>query len=163
MRIFVRTTVAWIFLAFLGENVIAPLIDIRGIAPDFTVIAVVILAMSQGSRAGALGGFGLGLVQDLSVPTLLGLHALCKSLLGMLVGRARGRLVFGMALLEGALLLVSSLGHDTLFLLVQSRQQNEVFLGPWFTQAIPTAFYTALVGVPLIRLADLLGILRQED
>lgn len=163
MKAFLRTTVALILLAFLGENLVSPVIDIRGVAPDFTVIAVVILAMAEGSRAGALGGFCLGLVQDLSVPTLLGLHALCKTTLGFAVGRARGRLVFGMPLLEGALVLIATLGHDTLFLLVQSRQQNEVFMGPWLTQAWPTALYTALVGIPLIRIADLAGILRQED
>jgi rod shape-determining protein MreD len=163
VRNFVRTTVALVLLAFLGENLVAPLIDIRGVAPDFTVIALVILAMAEGSRAGAMGGFCLGLVQDLSVPTLLGLHALCKSTLGFAVGRARGRLVFGMPLIEGALLLVATLAHDTLFLVVQSRQQNEAFLGPWLAQAWPTAIYTAIVGVPLVRVADLLGILRQED
>lgn len=163
MKSFLRTTIALILLAFLGENLVAPLIDIRGVAPDFTVLAVVILAMAEGSRAGAIGGFCLGVVQDLSVPTLLGLHALCKSTLGFAVGRARGHLVFGMPLLEGALVLLASIGHDTLFLLVQSRQQNEVFLGPWLTQAWPTALYTALVGMPLIRIADFAGILRQED
>ena len=44
MRHFLRTTLSWILLAFLGEPVVAPLIAIGGIAPDFTVIALVILA-----------------------------------------------------------------------------------------------------------------------
>jgi rod shape-determining protein MreD len=163
MRSFLRTTFGWIALALVGEGLIAPLIDIAGVAPDFTIIALVILAMATGPSAGAVGGFCLGVVQDLSVPTLLGLHALAKALVGFVVGRTRGSLVFGVPLVEGAVLLAASLGHDTLYLLVQSRQQNEVFLGPWFTQALPTAVYTALVGVPLIRLADILGILRRED
>ncbi len=163
MRAFLRTTIAWVLLAFLGENLVVPLIDIKGVAPDFTVIAVIILAMAEGSRVGSIGGFCLGVVQDLSVPMLLGLHALCKSLLGYTVGRTRGRLVFGMPLLEGAIVFVATLGHDTLFHLVQSRQQSEAFLGPWLTQAWPTALYTALLGVPLIRIAAITGILRQED
>ncbi len=50
-----------------------------------------------------------------------------------------------------------------MFLLVQSRMESDAFLLPLFTQALPTAVYTALVGVPLIRLADFLGILRRED
>ncbi len=163
MRDFLRTTLAWVLLAFLGENVIAPAIDIGGIAPDFTVIAIVLLAMAAGARAGSLGGLALGLVQDLSVPTMLGLHALCKTLLGAVVGRTRGRLVYGLVLVEALLLLAATLAHDTLFLLVQSRQQNEAFLAPWFADALPTALYTAVVGVPLLRLADALGILRRED
>jgi len=163
VRNFVRTTLAWVLLAFLGENVIAPVIDIGGIAPDFTVIAIVLLAMAEGARAGSLGGLALGLVQDLSVPTMLGLHALCKTLLGAVVGRTRGRLVYGLVLVEALLLLVATLAHDTLFLLVQSRQQSEAFLAPWLADALPTAVYTAVVGLPLLRLADVLGILRRED
>jgi rod shape-determining protein MreD len=163
MRQFVRTTLAWVLLAFLGENVLAPLIDIRGIAPDFTVVAIVLLAMAEGARAGALGGLALGIVQDLSVPTLLGLHALCKTLLGVIIGRARGHLVFGIVLVEGLLLFAAALGHDTLFLLIQSRQQSEAFLGPWFAEALPTALYTAVVGLPLLRLADVAGVLRRKD
>lgn len=158
-----RTTLAWVLLAIVGENVIAPVISIRGIAPDFTVVAIVILAMSEGARAGVLGGFALGLVQDLSVPTLLGLHAFCKAALGWIVGCTRGRLIYGMPLVEISLLLVATLGHDTIFLVVQSRQQSEAFLGPWLSEAVPTALYTALAGWPLVRLAEVLGIMRRED
>lgn len=163
MRVFIRTTLAWVVVAFFGETVIAPIIDIMGIAPDFAVIAVVILALAEGSTAGVLGGFFVGLVQDLSMPSLLGLHALCKTLLGSTVGKLHGRLVYGMPVLEGALVLIACLAHDTLFLLVQSRMESDAFLLPLLTQALPTAVYTALVGVPLIRLADVLGILRRED
>ncbi len=163
MRAFIRTTLAWMVVAFLGETFIAPAIDIMGIAPDFAVIAVVILALAEGTTAGVLGGFFVGLIQDLSVPNLLGLHALCKTLLGGGVGRLHGRLVYGMPVVEGALVLLASLTHDTLFLLVQSRMESDTFLLPLFTQALPTAVYTALAGVPLLRLADILGILRRED
>jgi rod shape-determining protein MreD len=127
------------------------------------VIAVVILALAEGSTPGVLGGFLVGLIQDLAVPNLLGLHALCKTLLGSTVGRLHGRLVYGMPVVEGALLLVASLGHDTLFLLVQSSMESDAFLVPLISQALPTALYTAVVGVPLLRLADYLGILRRED
>lgn len=163
MKGFVKTTAAWILLALLGDNLIAPVVSIHGIAPDFSIIAIVILAMAHGVRAGSVGGFCLGLVQDLAVPTMLGLHALCKTLLGFGVGHTRGRLVYGLLPVEAALVLAAALGHDTLFMLIQSRQQSEVFLGSWFTDALPTAVYTAVVGVPLIRLADLLGIFQKED
>lgn len=163
MRAFARTTLAWVLLAILGESLIAPWIAVRGIAPDFTVIAIVLLGMARGAGAGALGGFCLGLVQDLAAPTMLGAHALCKTLLGYGIGRTRGQLVYGMVLVEGVLLLVAGIGHDTLLLIVQGRQQGEFFVGPWLATVLPTALYTAVVGVPLIRLADLVGIVRQED
>lgn len=163
MRYFVRTTIAWVVLAFVGDTMIGPLIAIGGIAPDFSVIAIVILALSEGAGAAVLGGFGLGLVQDLSHPNLLGLHALCKTLLGYGVGRLRGHLVYGLPLVEGLVLFTAVLLHDTLFLLVQSRLSDDAFMGPFLRQVLPVAIYSSLVGVPLVRLADLMGILRQEE
>jgi rod shape-determining protein MreD len=163
MRAFMRTTLAWVLLAVLGESLVAPGIAVRGIAPDFTVIAIVLLGMARGAAVGTLGGFCLGLVQDLAAPTMLGAHALSKTLLGYGIGRTRGRLVYGMVLVEAVLLLVAVIGHDTLLLLVQGRQQGEFFLGPWLAMVLPTALYTAAVGVPLLRLADVAGILRQEE
>ena len=163
MRLFLRTTLSWMLLAFLGETVVAPLIAIGGIAPDFTVIALVILALAEGSTAGCLGGFVLGLVQDLSTPNLLGLRALCKTLLGYTAGRLRGRLVYGMPVVEGVVVAIAVLSHDTLFLLVQSRLSADAFLQPWFLEALPVALYSGVIGIPLLRLADFLGIMHQED
>ncbi len=163
MRKFVRTTLIWVSLAFLGDTLLAPMITIRSIAPDFSVIALVVLALAQGPSAGCLGGFVLGLIQDLSTPNLLGLRALCKTLIGFLVGRLRGHLVYGLPVVEGLVVVCAVMVHDTLFLLVQSRLSNDAFLVPLFTQALPTALYSGLIGVPLIRLADLLGILRSEE
>jgi len=61
VREFIRTTLIWILVAFVGETAIGPLIDIRGIAPDFTIIALVLLALSAGPVPATVGGFVLGL------------------------------------------------------------------------------------------------------
>jgi rod shape-determining protein MreD len=163
VRYFLRTTVCWILLAFVGETVLAPLLAIGNVAPNFTIIALVILALAEGSFAACLGGFVMGLVQDLAAPTLLGLHALCKSGLGYTVGRLRGHLVYGMPIVEGLVVAVAVLGHDTLYLLVQSRLSSDDFLLPLVTVVLPGALYSGLVGIPLLRLADLLGILQRTD
>jgi len=163
VRTFLRTTVIWMGVAFVGDVLVAPAITVGGVAPDFTMIAVVILALAEGSAAGCLGGFSLGLIQDLAHPNLLGLYAMNKTILGYAVGRLRGRIVYGMPLIEGLVLFLAATGHDTLYLLVQSRMGNEAFLIPMLTQALPGALYTALVGVPLVRLADMAGVLRRED
>ncbi len=139
------------------------MIDIRGIAPDFSIIALVLLGLAAGAAPATVGGFVLGLVQDLANPNLLGLHALCKTGLGFLVGRLRGRLVYGMPVVEAMVLVLAVVAHDIVFLLVQSRMSDDAFLTPLFTQTLPVALYTALVGVPVIRLAGFLGILGRED
>ncbi|MFN2371769.1 MAG: rod shape-determining protein MreD [Candidatus Krumholzibacteriia bacterium] len=160
---FLRTTVLWVLVAFVGETLVAPLIDIRGIAPDFAIIALVLLGLAAGPVPATVGGFGLGLVQDLANPALLGLNALCKTGLGFLVGRARGRLVYGLPAVEVAVLVTAVVAHDVVFLLVQSRLSDDAFLTPLLTRTLPVALYTGLVGVPVIRLAELFGILGRED
>lgn len=163
MRHFARTTVLWLLVAFVGDAMVAPMIDIAGRAPDFTIIALVMLALSAGAIPATIGGFALGLVQDLANPPLLGLRSLCKCLLGFGLGRLRGRLVHGVVVVDAVMIIVAVLLHDFVYLLVQSNLTQERFLVPLLTQSVPEAVYTALVGVPLLRMAEFLGVLRPED
>jgi rod shape-determining protein MreD len=163
VRDFARTTLVFFLVAFLGETVVAPIIDIKGIAPDFSIIALIILALSAGAGAGTVGGFALGLIQDLTQPTLLGLHALCKCGVGYGIGTLRGRLVHGVPVVEATMVALAVLAHDLIYLLFQSRLIDESFLVPLVTRSIPVAIYSGLVGVPILRLVELVGLLRQED
>lgn len=163
MRYFLRTTTVFFVVAFLGEVLVAPLIDIKGIAPDFSIIALIILALSAGAGPATAGGFVLGLIQDLTQPTLLGLHALCKCGVGYGVGSLRGRLVHGVPVVEATMVALAVLLHDFIYLLFQSRLIDEAFLVPLLTRSIPVAIYSGLVGVPILRLAELIGLLGQED
>jgi len=163
MRDFLRVTALWIGVAFVGDTVIGPWISIRGIAPDFSIIALVLLALAAGPMPATVAGFGVGLVQDLSNPSLLGLNALCKSLLGYGLGRLRGRLVYGLPVVEGLVVVLSVLLHDIVFLMVQSRLSDDAFLTPLLGQSLPVAVYTGLIGVPIIRFAAMVGVLGGED
>ncbi len=163
MRGFLRTTLIFLLTAFLGETVVAPLIDIKGIAPDFSVIALIILSLSAGPVSGTIGGFAVGLIQDLTQPALLGLRALCKCGVGFGVGTLRGRLVHGVPVVEATMIALAVLAHDLVFLLFQSRLIDESFLMPLLTRSVPVAIYSGLVGVPLLRLVELLGLLNPEE
>ncbi|MFH1842856.1 MAG: rod shape-determining protein MreD [bacterium] len=137
--------------------------DIGGVAPNFTVIALVILALAEGSFAGCLAGFTMGLIQDLSTPNLLGLYALCKTGLGFSLGRLRGHLVYGMPVVEGVMIALAVLAHDMLYLLVESKLHSYEFLLPLVTVKLPGAIYSGVIGVPLLRLVDMLGWLRRGE
>ena len=163
MRVFLRTTLIWMFLAFVGDTMISPMVSIKGIAPDFSIIALVVLALAAGPGPGTVGGFIIGLVQDLSNPAVLGLHALCKCTLGFSLGSLRSRLVHGMPVVEGVVVALAVILHDLVFLLVQSRLTDDGFLRPFLTQSLPVAVYSGIAGVLIIRLADMLGILGEED
>ncbi len=163
MNAFLRRALSWALIALLGELVVAPAIAIAGVAPDFSVIALVMLALSSGALAGTIGGFALGLVQDLASPPLLGLNALCKTLVGYGWGRMRGQLLFGFPLVEGGVVAVAAFANDLLYLLIASGLRGEEFLAPLLLRALPAALYSGIVGIPLLRLADRLGVLARED
>lgn len=163
MRDFIRTTLVFFLVSFLGETVLSPLIDIQGIAPNFSIIALIMLALSAGAVPGTIGGFVIGLIQDLTQPTLLGLRALTKCVLGYGIGSLRGRLVHGVPLVEATMIFLAVLGHDLVFLLFQSRLIDEAFIIPLVTRSLPEAVYSGFVGVLVLRLAEFLGLLRQED
>ncbi len=163
MNRFLRTTLSLAVLALVGNVVLAPLLSLGAIAPDFGLIALAILALGEGAFAGTLGGFVLGLVADTAVPNLLGLNAFCKSLAGYLVGRSRTRLVVGLPLVEGSLVALMAFGHDLLYLIGQSWFSEGAFFRPLITVVLPSALYTGLLSVPVIRLADGLRLLRREE
>jgi len=163
MRQYLRLILLCLGIAFVGGTMVGPLIAIGGVAPDFTIIALAILALASGPGPGSVGGFLLGLVQDLSNPTLLGLQALCKTGLGFGLGRLRGRLVHGMPLVEATVVSISVVAHDLVFLMIQSSLTADSNFLSLFTRTLPAAVYSGLVGIPLLRLAEFLGILRQED
>ncbi len=163
MREYLRLILLCLGIAFVGGEMVGPLIAIGGVAPDFTIIALVILALAAGPGPGSVGGFLFGLIHDISNPTLLGLQALCKSGLGFGLGRLRGRLVHGMPLVEATVVAISIVAHDLVFLIIQSILTSEGNILSLFTWTLPTAVYSGLAGIPLLRLAEFLGILRQED
>lgn len=163
MRFYLRLVLFCAAVAFFGGTTVGPVIAIKGVAPDFTILAMVILGLAAGSIPGTIGGFVLGLVQDLATPSLLGLQALCKTFLGFGLGRLRGRLVHGMPLVEATVVALSVVAHDVVFLIIRSSLSEGGDFISLFTRTLPVALYSGLAGILLLRIADYLGLLRQED
>ncbi len=158
-----RTLLWCAFVAFAGQLLLAPAIAILGVAPDFTLIALLTLAIAEGALFGCAGGFLIGLVQDLAIPHLLGLGALCKTLVGYGGGRTRDHLQFGMPVVQGAVVVLAALVHDTLYLAVASGFGGADFFASFFRHALPGALYSGVVGVPLLLLAARVGVLGRDD
>lgn len=68
-----------------------PLIAVYGVIPDLLLLATVSYAFLRGSAWGGLVGFGLGLMEDLSVGSFFGLHAFTLTLTGLFFGRFSDR------------------------------------------------------------------------
>jgi rod shape-determining protein MreD len=135
------------FLALGLQATLVPHLSIAGIRPDLPLVAVVILAYMRGAAAGTVAGFLIGLAQDLTNPSFLGLNALVKSLLGHASGALRDQLDAGSLPMRAAVLFVAVLAHDLVYLTIFTRLAlSELFLG-LLTRSLPTALYTTLVGV----------------
>ncbi|PJA75717.1 rod shape-determining protein MreD [bacterium CG_4_9_14_3_um_filter_65_15] len=163
MRVFLRINLFWILTAFLGDVVVGPLMSIAGIAPDFPLIALVFLALAAGSYPATVAGFLIGLIADLTNPALLGVQALLDSCLGFGLGRLRRRLAYGMPLVEAMVVALAVLAHDLVYLLVASGGGGDSFPLRFITRSLPTAIYSGLLSIPVLRLAVGLGLLYRED
>lgn len=115
--------------------------------PDLLLALVYYFARYEGSVPGALLGFLVGLLEDVSNPDTLGLGALSKCTVGFLTGRYwAGRRVFKenwraqMVTLFGAVVL-----HDAIYLLFYAGGQPLGVLSLLGRVTLPTALYTAVL------------------
>jgi len=157
------TTIRLALLVLLGEVFIAPMLTFGGISPDFTLIGLVILTWAEGTIVGIMGGFVLGLVLDSGVANLLGLHALLKSVGAFAVGRFRKRMVPGVALVEAGVVSLLALTHDGIRLIVSAVMSDGPIIQPFLLEVLPSALMTAVFGVLLFRVAELVGILKRSN
>ncbi len=76
-----------LIMTVLLQTTIAPHIRILGSSPDFTVLAVVCVALLRGSAVGALFGFVVGACVAVAVFAPLGLSSFVLVLVGYFAGR----------------------------------------------------------------------------
>jgi rod shape-determining protein MreD len=140
-------TVLLVYLALALQATVVQFIGIAGIRPDLPLIATVLLALTRGSAVGTSGGFLIGLGQDITNPAFLGLNALTKSVLGYSLGTLRERFDAAAAASYAAILFVGTIAHDLLYLTVYTRLVLPEMMLALVTRTLPTAVYTAGVGI----------------
>jgi len=88
--------IAFSLVTIFIQVLLGPWMTIREIRPDFLLILVMFIGISQGKVTGQLYGFGIGLVVDaLGLGSFLGLSALAKTIAGFgagLLHKRRNRL-----------------------------------------------------------------------
>jgi rod shape-determining protein MreD len=128
------------------ETSIALRMTAFGVEPDLLLGLVYYFARYEGAVPGAVLGFLVGLLEDLSAPGDLGLHALAKCLIGFFTGRlwAGQRLFKDTLRAQVVTLAVAGLAHDLVVLVVTAGGHPLRFLALYFRLAVPTAVYTAL-------------------
>ena len=118
-----------------------------GIEPSILLALVYYFARYQGAVPGAVLGFLVGLLEDLSAPQNLGLHALAKCLMGYGIGKLwAGQRIFKDNLRTQFLtLLAAGIAHDFLVLAVIARGHPIRFFSLFVRLGLPTAVYTAIL------------------
>jgi len=85
MRLTWRSAVA-VLVLLVVQAVFIPLIGIEGIVPDLLLIWVVYCSVRYGQIPATVGGFLVGLLQDIVAGQFLGLAAFSKTLTGFILG-----------------------------------------------------------------------------
>ena len=87
MRILITTLI--VFLNFILQTTLCPLLAVRGIFPDTALIIVTSYALLRGSKEGAIVGGFSGLLMDIFFSKMIGFYTLLYLAIGLLFGRSQ--------------------------------------------------------------------------
>ena len=129
-------------------------LEIGGIRPDLLVAFVVYFGWMRGPVAGSVGGFSIGLIQDLDAPGPLGLNALAKTVVGFAVAKAGFRVHRSNPGVRFFFFLLAMIAHDVIYFAALSTGDAWLFLKQMFFVALPSALYTTVVTLFLLGFAE---------
>ena len=87
MRILVTALI--IFVNFILQTTLFPLLSVRGIFPNTALIIVTSYALLRGCKEGAIAGGFTGLLMDIFFNTMIGFYTLLYLAIGLLFGRSQ--------------------------------------------------------------------------
>ena len=87
MRILVTALI--IFVNFILQTTLFPLLSVRGIFPNTALIIVTSYALLRGCKEGAIVGGFTGLLMDIFFNTMIGFYTLLYLAIGLLFGRSQ--------------------------------------------------------------------------
>jgi rod shape-determining protein MreD len=137
---------------FVLETSIAFRLSAFGVEPDFLLAIVYYFARYEGAVPGAVLGFFVGLLEDVSTPQDLGLNALAKCLVGFFTGKlwAGQRLFQDTLRAQAVTLFIAVLLHDFVVLMVVAGGDLGRMAALYLRLGLPTALYTAALSPLLV-------------
>jgi rod shape-determining protein MreD len=79
-------SLALLAVSVLLQSTVLRAVAIRGVRPDLTFVLLMFVAIRRGPMVGQLGGFAVGIAEDLVSLAPLGFHALLRATTGFLYG-----------------------------------------------------------------------------
>ena len=131
-----------------------------GARPDAILLTTVYLGLRRNRETGLLGGFGLGIFEDILSGGLMGFNALIKGLIGHYIGGLRPNMMARFVVFHCTVVFFASIFNVLLsFLLVQIFIPNQILnIGYWMDAAKTAGLNTILA--PLV--ISLLGKMEEK-
>ena len=129
------------FLGIVLRDTVFNGLSVAGGKPDFVLILVVFFAIFRGSVQGGLMGVALGLLEDLMTGRFIGINAICKGLLGYLVGVSERNLYKNNFFVTIAAILVATFLNTVFYYLFSVLIGGHVGLEKLILSTIPDAVY----------------------
>ena len=136
------------------QATVAHRIAIAGVTPDLLVAFVVYFAWMRGPVSGVVGGFMVGLMQDLDAPGPLGLNAFSKTVVGFLIAKAGFRVHRSNVGVRFFFFLFAMLAHDVIYFGVYTAGDFGAFVREFLFVGIPSALYTTVLVLLLLSTAE---------
>lgn len=146
---------------FLLQVGVAPYITIGGVAPNFFLIIVTVVALVNGSDEGVVVGFIAGIILDLLGTGPVGPWAMVLALTGYVTGLIDRHLFAEGWLLPVSVLSIASLFSELLYMVVLTIMGSTgAFWSALLTKVLPTTVYTIVIAILAF---PLLSKLLRED
>jgi rod shape-determining protein MreD len=143
-----------LLVVLILQSTVAHRIAIAGVRPDLLVAFVVYFAWMRGPVSGVVGGFSVGLLQDLDAPGPLGLNAFAKTIVGFLVAKAGFRVHRSNVGVRFFFFLFAMLVHDVIYFGVYTAGDLGAFMRQFVFVGIPSALYTTVIVLVLLSIAE---------
>ncbi len=141
-------------VVLLLQTTLAHRIGISGIRPDLLVAFVVYFGWMRGAIAGTIGGFCVGLYQDLDAAGPLGLNALSKSVVGFLTAKAGFRVHRSNVAVRFVFFFAATLVHDLIYFGIDTAGDAGQLLRRLLLGTLPTALYTSVCTILILRIIE---------
>jgi len=127
-------------------------LSLAGVKPDFALAVLYIIGLLTTPGEAAIAGIGIGLIQDISSASLIGLNAFTRGLIGLCAGLL-GRRVLDISSPSNLIfLIVFSLAEGLFIMLfIQTFYGSVPVINMFFTSMLPQAIYTGVLGILLLR------------
>jgi len=127
------------------------LFSVGGVKPDLALALLYIIGLLSGPVEATLAGIAVGLVQDISSASLLGLNGFTRGLFGLAAGFL-GRGVLDISSPSNIIFLTGFCAVEGLViaLFLQIFYGDVPFFSMFFTRMLPQALYTGLLGTILL-------------